>query len=138
MLGADHAARIDRLVASCVDASWAAAQGDASPDLRIELGSEVLAATDALRGFLFDRVYLAETTLQAARRGQAVIEALFTHYEARPGEIEGFSLPGDPPWRRAADYVAGMTDGFALRRAAALGLAGRVAQRADPGPAASL
>ena len=122
VLGADHAARIDRLVASCVDASWAAAQGDASPDLRIELGSEVLAATDALRGFLFDRVYLAETTLQAARRGQAVIEALFTHYEARPGEIEGFSLPGDPPWRRAADYVAGMTDGFALRRAAALGL----------------
>ena len=60
---------------------------------------------------------------QAARHGQRVLEALFTHYERRPETIEGFSLPDDPPWRRAADYVAGMADGFALRRAAELRLA---------------
>ena len=41
---------------------------------------------------------------------------------ATPDQIAGWSRPGDPPWRRAADYVSGMTDGFALRRAQALGL----------------
>ena len=119
VLGRDHSARIDRLVTSCVDASWTVAQG--APG-QITLEADVLRATDTLRDFLFDRVYLAEPTLRGARSGQRVIEALFTYYEARPEEIEGFALPDDPPWRRAADYVAGMTDGFALRRAEELRL----------------
>ena len=128
-LGPTHSRRLDRLVASCVDASWSAAtaegghgdieQGDLG---QIVLDGEALAATDALRDFLFERVYLAPTTLEAAGHGQRVLEALFTHYERRPDAIEGFSLPEDPSWRRAADYVAGMTDGFALRRAAELRL----------------
>ena len=124
-----HSRRVDRLVTSCVETSWSAAQantrqgdpgqGDAAQGdgRQIVLDGEALRATDALRDFLFERVYLAPATLQAARHGQRVLEALFTHYQRRPDTIEGFSLPDDPPWRRAADYVAGMTDGFALRRA---------------------
>ena len=126
-LGPSHSRRVDRLVTSCVDASWSAAHGEAGQGDaahvdggQIVLDGEALRATDALRDFLFERVYLAPATLQAARHGQRVLEALFTHYERRPETIEGFSLPDDPPWRRAADYVAGMTDGFALRRAAGL------------------
>ncbi len=118
-LGASHSERVDRLITSCVDASWDAAQGDGG---QIVLDGEALRATDALRDFLFERVYLAPSTLEAARHGQRVLEALFTHYERQPEAIEGFSLPDDPPWRRAADYVAGMTDGFALRRAEELKL----------------
>ncbi|MEX2229173.1 MAG: deoxyguanosinetriphosphate triphosphohydrolase, partial [Dehalococcoidia bacterium] len=78
---------------------------------------------DALREFMFRRVYLHESTLRDALRGQAVVAFLFAHYETHPGEILGWSLPDDPPWRRAADYVSGMTDGFALRRAHDLGYA---------------
>jgi dGTPase len=129
-LGATHSRRIDRLVTSCVDASWDAIHeggpgdisGDRSSGARIVLEADVLHATDELRDFLFDRVYLAAPTLAAAERGQRVIEGLFTHYERHPEQIEGFSLPDDPAWRRAADYVSGMTDGFALRRAEELGL----------------
>ena len=138
-LGPSHSRRVDRLVTSCVDASWSAAQasrgrgdagrgdaghGDAGhgDGGQIALDGEALRATDALRDFLFERVYLAPGTLAAARHGQRALEALFTHYERQPETIEGFSLPDDPPWRRAADYVAGMTDGFALRRAAELRL----------------
>lgn len=122
-LGATHSSRIDRLVTSCVDASWEAVHGDGANGRAIELEAEVLRATDELRDFLFDRVYLAEPTLDAAQRGQRVIEALFEHYERHPGGVDGFALPDDPPWRRAADYVSGMTDGFALRRARELGFA---------------
>jgi dGTPase len=118
ILGRSHSQRISTLVADAVGASAATFEDDP----RIALSAPVLEATDALREFMFTRVYLHESTLAEARRGQAIVEALFRHYEAHPDEIAGFSLPGDPPWRRAADYVSGMTDVYASQRARALGL----------------
>jgi dGTPase len=126
-LGTTHSDRIETLITDCVRESRPAAEGKA--DKRIVLSPEVLAATDVLREFMFQRVYLVESTLREAQRGQRVVEALFHHYEAHPDEIAGWSLPDDPPWRRAADYVSGMTDGFALRRAADLGLLESAATR---------
>ncbi|MSQ36239.1 MAG: deoxyguanosinetriphosphate triphosphohydrolase [Dehalococcoidia bacterium] len=119
-LGSSRSARIGTLVTDCVEASLPAAAGGAGS---IALSAGVLAATDVLREFMFERVYLVEGTLRDARQGQRVVAALFRHYCAHPEQIEGWSLPDDPPWRRAADWVSGMTDGFATRRAEALGLA---------------
>jgi dGTPase len=119
VLGQRHSQRIATLVGDCVLAS-SATFNDATP--RILLSDPILAATDALREFMFEHVYLHETTLVEARRGQQVVEALLEYYEGHPGEIPGWSLPDDPPWRRAADYVSGMTDGYALTRARDLGL----------------
>ncbi|MBM4415678.1 MAG: deoxyguanosinetriphosphate triphosphohydrolase [Chloroflexi bacterium] len=119
-LGSSSAERIRTLVTDCVKRSLPAAAGGEGG---IALSPGVLAATDVLRAFMFERVYLVEGTLRDARRGQRVVAALFAHYRAHPEQIEGWSLPGDPPWRRAADWVSGMTDGFATRRAEALGLA---------------
>ncbi|MGE0227432.1 MAG: deoxyguanosinetriphosphate triphosphohydrolase [Dehalococcoidia bacterium] len=120
VLGATHDERIKTLVADCVEQSWDAAQGRA--ESRIALSRPVLEVTDELREFMFERVYLVEPTLREAQRGQRVVEALFHHYEDHPDDIPGWSLVADPAWRRAADYVSGMTDGFAIRRAKALGL----------------
>ncbi|MDA1010815.1 MAG: deoxyguanosinetriphosphate triphosphohydrolase, partial [Chloroflexi bacterium] len=128
ILGETHSDRIGTLVADVVATSAvtfptaypAATRGEGEP--RIVLSSDALEATDALREFMFTRVYLHQDTLQETRLGQQIVEALFRHYEARPEEIPGFALPDDPPWRRAADYVAGMTDGYAARRASGLGL----------------
>jgi len=117
-LGEDHSTRVDTLITDCVLRSRVTFADD---DPRIALSESVLDATDELREFMFRRVYLHESTLRDALRGQAVVAFLFAHYETHPGEILGWSLPDDPPWRRAADYVSGMTDGFALRRAHDLG-----------------
>ena len=111
--------RLDTLIADCVRESMPAAAGGAR---RIELSAPVLSATDVLREFMFARVYLAEATLRDAERGQRNVAALFRHFEAHPESIRGWSRPDDPPWRRAADYVSGMTDGFAAREATRLGL----------------
>ena len=122
-LGEDHSRRIDTLVTDCVRSSTAAARGvTGGADAGITLSASVLAAADALREFMFQRVYLAEPILRGARRGQRVVRALFHHYRAHPDETGGWSLPADPPWRRAADYVSGMTDQFAIRRSQELGL----------------
>jgi dGTPase len=124
VLGPDHSTRIRTLVEDCTLASWEAAHAPANLDgaRRITLSPRVLAAVDAFREMMFERVYVAEATLSDARAGQAIVRALFGHYEAHPASIPGWSLPDDPPWRRAADYVSGMTDGYATRVARDLGL----------------
>lgn len=119
VLGRAHRERVATLVTDCVLASAETFEGDQP---RIRLSGEVLAATDVLREFMFERVYLHPEVLKEAERGQQVVELLFRHYEARPDQIPGWSLPDDPPWRRAADYVSGMTDGYALWQAHSLGL----------------
>ena len=119
VLGTTHSDRISTLVTDCVLAS---AETFETARPAIKLGDEVLEATDALREFMFQRVYLDESTLREARRGQDVVEALYRHYLAHPDRIPGWSLVDDPSWRRAADYVSGMTDGYAVKRAQALGL----------------
>jgi dGTPase len=131
-LGRGHSQRINTLVSDIVEYSWAAtgdpstlrqAQGSgrAEPP-HIGMSEGVLAAANVLREFLFQRVYLWEGRREEAERAKQVVGFLFKYYLDRPEEIDsGFVIASDPPWRRAADYVAGMTDGFALAEAQRLG-----------------
>ncbi|MBF8286303.1 MAG: Deoxyguanosinetriphosphate triphosphohydrolase, partial [Dehalococcoidia bacterium] len=123
-LGRSHAERINTLVTDIVGYSWAAT-GEAEGPPRIGLSEGVLAAANILREFMFQRVYLWEGRREEAERAKRVVRFLFQYYLSRPDEIEsGFVISSDPPWRRAADYVAGMTDGFALAAAERLGHSG--------------
>jgi dGTPase len=124
VLGSGHSQRINTLVCDIVDQSWAATGllGDGS-DPRIGMSAEVLAATDELREFMFQRVYLWETAQREAVGAKRVVGFLFQYYLAHPEEITSdFALPADQPPRRAADYIAGMTDTFAVDLARRLGL----------------
>jgi len=86
------------------------------------MSEEVLAAANTLREFMFQRVYLWEGRRQETERAKQVVRFLFQYYLAHPQEMESdFVIASDPPWRQAADYVAGMTDGFALSAAERLG-----------------
>ena len=80
-------------------------------------------ATNELRDFMFANVYEWEGQLAEAERARRVVTFLFEHYMAHPEAITSdFTIPDDPPSRRTADYIAGMTDHFALRTAEDLGL----------------
>ncbi len=120
-LGTGHSQRINTLVSDIVQRSWAATgEGEGPPS--IAMSAEVLAAANILREFMFQRVYLWEGRHQEAERAQQVVRFLFEYHRDNPQEIESdFVIGGDPAWRRAADYVAGMTDGFALAAAERLG-----------------
>ncbi len=86
------------------------------------MSESVLAAANILREFMFQRVYLWEGRREEAERAKQVVRVLFKYYLSRPEEIDSdFVIASDPPWRRVADYVAGMTDGFALSAAERLG-----------------
>jgi dGTPase len=121
-LGITHAQRINTLVCDVIEHSWIATGelGTDTPldEIRIGMSESVSAAANALREFMFQRVYTWEGRREEAERAMEVISLLYRHYLQYPGETESYFVnPADPAWRRVADYVAGMTDGFAIAAA---------------------
>ncbi len=119
-LGKGHAERLNTLICDIVEASWGASGAGTDPTIRFS--PRVHSAANELREFMFQRVYLWDATRQEAERGKRIVVFLFRHFVAHPEGISpDYSLPDDPIERRAADYVSGMTDRFAIRLAAELG-----------------
>ena len=121
-LGLTHAQRINTLVCDVIEHSWIATgeMGADTPltDIRIGMSEAVSAAANTLREFMFQRVYTWEGRREEAEEAKQVVSILYRHYMAHPEETESdFVNTSDPTWRRVADYVAGMTDGFALATA---------------------
>jgi dGTPase len=121
-LGRTHTERINTLVCDVIEHSWIATGevGTETPivDIRIGMSEGVSTAANTLREFMFQRVYLWEGRREEAEQAKQVVSLLYRHYMAHPEEAESdFVNPSDPAWRRVADYVAGMTDGFALATA---------------------
>jgi len=123
VLGSRHSQRINTLVCDIVEASWAATGEEPAADaeVAIRMSDDVAAAANVLREFMFQRVYLLEGRQEETEQAKNVVRVLYDHYSQHPEEIESdFVIVDDPSWRRAADYVAGMTDRYALATAARL------------------
>lgn len=108
VLGDSHGRRINTLVTDLVDTS--AREGE------IRMSPRVFAALDTLRDFMFENVYLRQETASEQEKAVELIRALFAYYLDHPEEVpdEYHRAPGDLP-TRIADYIAGMTDRYALR-----------------------
>jgi dGTPase len=102
LLGDGGSDRIDALVHDLVESSQAA--GDIVQSDKI--GSAML----ALRMFMFERVYLAPHALLEQERARTAIRRIFDQLAER----------GDEP-EQIVDFIAGMTDRFALTYVAELG-----------------
>jgi dGTPase len=101
LLGSTGSARIDTLVHDLIECSEEA--GD------IVQSEEIGSAMLALRSFMFERVYLGPQVLPEHERAHATIDAIFAHLVAR----------GDDP-DATIDFIAGMTDRYALTYAESL------------------
>jgi dGTPase len=107
LLGPTGSLRIDTLVRDIVERSEGA--GD------IVQGEEIGGAMLRLRKFMFDRVYLGEAALREQERVRRTVRGLFDHYMEHPEEVPE-AEPGASPEQRVTDYLAGMTDRFAIGR----------------------
>jgi dGTPase len=104
LLGERGSRRIDTLVHDLVESS--AAAGD------IAQSDEVGRAMLNLRAFMFERVYLGPEAAEQRRTATQTIERIVVHLISHPDGLPP-ERPGDLP-QRITDYVAGMTDRFAL------------------------
>ena len=69
----------------------------------------------ALKRFLFAQLYRHPQVEQTTAIARGVVADLFAAYSSNPREMPAdFSARTDPA-RAVADYIAGMTDRFALR-----------------------
>jgi dGTPase len=110
-LGARHSERVNTLVADVL-----AHSETVTVPGRIAMSSEKLAAADAMREFLFARVYTPLNEDANTHRAQHIIQALFAHFAEDPERLPAEHRPraGEEAPRRVADFVASMTDRYAI------------------------
>jgi dGTPase len=70
-----------------------------------------------LREFLFENVYFSQRAKAEEPKAHAVVASIFAHYLAAPSELPPDDRPADESElvQAVIDYVAGMTDRFAIR-----------------------
>jgi dGTPase len=108
-LGRDRAERLDTMIYDVIVTSYG------KPD--VTMSDDVLEATNALRKFMFENVYLAGPAKTEDRKAQGVLWELLQHFEKHPDLLPPEHqriAQRDAVKRAVADYVAGMTDRYAL------------------------
>ena len=109
VLGFDHKTRINTLVTDAIQAS----QGQE----RIVHSPLVGYAMLRLKAFMFETVYTHPMAKGEEGRAEGMIQQLFRFYRDNPDRLpEDFQdiLLREGPERAACDYIAGMTDPFAI------------------------
>jgi len=102
-------------VATGVGESWQDAVGNG---IAIGMSAPVLEVVDELREFMFSRVYTDSAAKEDDPKTHFVVEKLFEylcqHPDDLPAELAN-NQRQDPIERRVADYIAGMTDRYAIQ-----------------------
>jgi dGTPase len=111
-LGADPSARTERLVLDIVAAT------EAGGLARIAMSAAVADALEALRAFLYDRVYLNPRVHAEFHKAEELIERLWGYFVADLDRFYAEHWPGalrdGTPEDDVRDFVSGMTDAFAV------------------------
>ena len=108
-LGRDRAERLDTMIYDVVVASYGKAA--------VTMSAEVLEATNALRKFMFEHVYLAGPAKTEDEKAQGLLWELLQYFERHPERMPAEHqriAERDGTKRAVADYIAGMTDRYAL------------------------
>ena len=108
ILGETKSTRINTLVVSAIEHT----------EEEVTLDPRVQSAFDILHEFMFDRVYTNPVCKGEESKAIAMLQQLFRFFTEHPDELpnEYISIAWREGVQRAAcDYIAGMTDGFALR-----------------------
>ena len=109
-IGATHGERINTLVLDILQTS--------SGKNHVEMSSEISSEFEKLRQFLFDNLYHDSAAKAEEGKAEGVIERLYYHYlkhvSELPPEFTKY-IDEDGPDRIAADYIACMTDRYAVR-----------------------
>jgi dGTPase len=126
VLGLSNSARINTMVSDIIEHSWAAT-GTVTPNttsgVHITMSPEVLKATDTLREFLFDRVYDVRSAQHESEQAREVVRLLYKYFTTHENKLPPeYRLGDDDRERRTVDYIAGMTDRYALRTAEEMSL----------------
>lgn len=108
-LGSGHSQRIAAMVVDLVDTSQQAGSVAFSPPM--------LEAMNEMKTFMFETVYQNPKVINERERAEGLIGGLFRHYIQHPETLpEGFVPTSNEPIEiKICDYIAGMTDRYAIQ-----------------------
>lgn len=113
VLGADRETRLDKMVLDMVHTTKGYLKEGIA---RVGLSDEVSEAMSCLRAWMFEHIYLTEVMQYRSKKVHRLISGLYEFYCLHPdllpyppGETQDDTLE-----QRAVDYIAGMTDRFAI------------------------
>ena len=125
-LGKSRSERINTIICDIVDYSWVARGEDLTREQRkliIGMSPPVNKAVNTLRKFLFKRVYDASLAKEEANKARRVVRLLYEYFMKHEEKLpQEYALYNESLARRVVDYIAGMTDQYALRVADGLRL----------------
>lgn len=108
ILGETKSQRINTLVTSAIN----------NTKDTVVLDRDVQSAFDILHEFMFDRVYTNPVCKSEEGKAIAMIQQLYNFFSTNPDELPNEYIEiawRDGAQRAACDYIAGMTDGYALK-----------------------
>ena len=109
ILGDKHGERINNMVTSVIEASLDKDE--------IAMTPEVQEATDKLRKFLFENVYLNPVAKSEENKAQAMLVQLFEYFVKHPEKMPDLyvgNIADEGVERCVCDYISGMTDRYAI------------------------
>jgi dGTPase len=120
-IGDTHPQRINTMVCDLIDFNWWATGTGTPPDPSLlSMSPHILAATNELREFLYKTVYLNSRAKDDDGKVRIMIEMLYMHFlehpEELPADLQRINHERAEPTQRAVvDYIAGMTDRYAIK-----------------------
>ena len=81
----------------------------------VQFSADMRAQSSALKRFLFTNLYRHPQVMHTTAQARQVVRELFAAYLERPAELRPSFADRPDRERAVADYIAGMTDRFALR-----------------------
>ena len=111
VLGTGHGERINTMVTSIIEAS--------SGINDIVMTPKVQKATDDLRAFLFEKVYLNPVAKHEEIKSKALLMKMFEHFVSHPEQMPSFyykNTENESVERCVCDYISGMTDRYAIEK----------------------
>lgn len=110
LLGPTSSARIGRMVSDVVEETLAGGSSE------VRMSPPVLEATVALREFLFDAVYEHPATLAEFGKATGILGGLWEKVRSRPSDyLDPLTVEEAGLDVAACDFIAGMTDRYAVR-----------------------
>jgi len=120
ILGNTRSLRINTMVCDIISRCHPS-MGTEKEKPSITMSPPILEATDALRDFLFERVYNIRSAQEESEKAREIIRALYRYFKEHADKMpEEYRFYSDELERRVTDYIAGMTDQYATRMAAEL------------------
>jgi len=117
ILGNSRRKRINTMVLDIIEQSWSVS-GKTTGNPVISMSEPVRQATNTLRDFLFQKVYIPNDDREESQKARQTVRFLYEYFSNDDDKLPSeYLVYSDEPEQRVVDYISGMTDQYAINLA---------------------